>query len=204
VSSRVIDVVSPIGGEDQSRAEAYILLALLLAAPPRAEVLEIAKGLSGDDSAFGQAITALSAVARTTNISALGEEYHQLFVGMEMGEIVPYASYYLTGALYTKPLARLRVDMARLGIARSPDVSEPEDHIAALCEMMAGLILGTFGDTPAPVADQKDFFRNHLLDWAPRFFADLEGAQAASFYMPVGRLGRELLAIERQAFAMAE
>ncbi len=202
--NQAVDVASPIRGEDKSRAEAYILLALLLAAPPSVETLETAKGLSGDDGDFGKAITALSAVARTTSRSALEEEYHQLFVGMDMGEVVPYASYYLTGALYTRPLARLRTDMARLGITRSPDVSEPEDHIAALCEMMAGLILGTFADTPASLAEQKAFFQNHLLEWAPRFFADLEGAQAASFYMPVGRLGRELLAIERQGFEIAE
>ncbi len=196
-------MVSPVSEEDRFRAETYILLALLLGAPPRPEVLEMARGLVGGDTAFGKAITALAATARTASASALEDEYQQLFVGMETGELVPYASYYLTGALYTKPLAKLRVDMARLGIVRASQINEPEDHIAAICEMMAGLILGSFADQPAPLAEQKDFFRNHLLDWGPRFFEDLEGARSASFYMPVGRLGHEFLAIERQAFEIA-
>jgi TorA maturation chaperone TorD len=191
-----------VGEEDKLRAETYILLASLLAAPPSAEVVEIVKGLSGDATPFGKAIEALSAAARNMSGAELEEEYYRLFVGVEVGELVPYASYYLTGALYTWPLAQLRADMARLGIARARQTSEPEDHIAGVCEILAGLILGVFGEHALPLADQKHLFETHLRPWGPRFFEDLERTQSAPFYAPVGRLGSEFLKIERQAFAM--
>jgi TorA maturation chaperone TorD len=93
--------------------------------------------------------------------------------------------------------------MARLGIARADDVKEPEDHIAALCEMMAGLIEGSFGD-PAPLDTQRRFFDGHIAAWAPQFFADLEGARAAALYAPVGTIGQTFMAIEATAFTMGD
>src|SRR3546814_14918156 len=92
--------------------------------------------------------------------------------------------------------------MARLRIARTDDVKEPEDHIAALCEMMAGLITGSFG-APADLAEQRHFFDTHIGCWAPRFFEDLQAAQSAVLYMPVGTIGRLFLAVEAEAFDMA-
>ncbi len=91
--------------------------------------------------------------------------------------------------------------MAALGIARAGDRAEPEDHIASLCEMMAGLIAGSFG-TPADPAEQKRFFERHMARWAGRLFEDLEKAQAARFYKAVGAVGREFLAVEAEAFRM--
>jgi TorA maturation chaperone TorD len=93
--------------------------------------------------------------------------------------------------------------MARLGIGRRDDVPEPEDHIAALCEMMAGLITGAFGE-PASLDEQRRFFTRHLASWAPRFFEDLQAARAAVLYMPVGRIGRIFIAIEAEAFGMLD
>ena len=93
--------------------------------------------------------------------------------------------------------------MARLGIARADHVKEPEDHIAALCEMMAGLIEGSFGE-PAPLGAQRRFFDGHLAAWAPQFFADLESARAAVLYAPVGTVGQAFMAIEATAFTMTD
>jgi TorA maturation chaperone TorD len=115
---------------------------------------------------------------------------------------VPFASFYLTGFLHEKPLAKLRGAMAELGIAARDDVFEPEDHIAALAEMMAGLITGAFG-APADLPTQQRFFEDHIAGWAGRFFEDLEKAPSADFYKPVGALGRALVGIETQAYAMA-
>ena len=92
--------------------------------------------------------------------------------------------------------------MARLGIARSDDVSEPEDHIAALCEMMHGFTTGVFGK-PLPLTEQRRFFHAHIADWASKFFEDLEAADAADFYASVGRVGRMFMAVEAEAFEMA-
>jgi TorA maturation chaperone TorD len=189
--------------EEALRAAQYRLLSRFLAAPPDQSLLELAAGLKGDGTPLGQGIAALAAQARRTTPAAAADEYGDLFIGIGRGELVPFASYYLTGFLNEKPLARLRGEMARLGIARADDVKEPEDHIAALCEMMAGLIEGSFGD-PAPLSTQRRFFDGHLAAWAPQFFADLEGARAAVLYAPVGAIGQAFMAIEATAFMMCD
>jgi TorA maturation chaperone TorD len=188
--------------EDRLRAHQYQLLGRLLAGPADAALLRVASGLTGDETGLGRALAELADRARQTTPAAASREYHELFIGIGRGELVPYASYYLTGFLNEKPLAKLRSDMARLGIARADDVKEPEDHIAALCEMMAGLITGAFG-APLELRVQQTFFDCHLAAWAPVFFEDLEKAQAAWLYAPVGTLGRVFMGIEKTAFAMA-
>jgi TorA maturation chaperone TorD len=193
---------APISDEDQLRAGWYALLAQLLSREPDARLLQMLRGLEGDDSDLGKGIRALAAAARGTTVESARQEYFDLFIGLGQGELLPYASYYLTGFLNEKPLARLRGDMARLRIARADDIKEPEDHIAALCEMMSGLITGSFG-APADLDEQRRFFDTHIGCWAPRFFEDLQGAQSAVLYMPVGTIGRLFMAIEVQAFDMA-
>ena len=95
----------------------------------------------------------------------------------------------------------LRGALTQLGVARAAQVREPEDHIAALCEVMAGLIDGAYG-MPQPLATQRIFFAAHIATWADRFCADLAGAKAAVFYAAVGQFGRRFVDIESAAFAM--
>ena len=191
----------PVAEEDLLRADLYSMLAMLLAAAPSKAVLENTEKLSGDSSELGEGITALSKVASVTAPQAAEREYNALFIGLGRGELLPYASYYLTGFLNEKPLARLRGHMAEFGIERSPDVKEPEDHIATLCEMMAGLIRGDFGK-PMTVEDQHAFFNTHIATWASHFFTDLEAAEGSVFYAPVGKIGRAFMEIEIEAFRM--
>ena len=190
-----------IAEEDILRADLYRLLATLLAKPPSADVLATAAALSGDGSDLGEGITALSRVAAATSQKAVEREYNALFIGLGRGELLPYASYYLTGFLNEKPLARLRAHMGQFGIERSADVKEPEDHIATLCEIMSGLILGDYG-APLSVEDQHAFFNTHVATWAPHFFKDLEAAEGSVFYAPVGKIGRAFMEIEIEAFRM--
>ena len=187
--------------EELLRARIYGLLARLLAAPPDAPLLTSLTALTGDDSELGRAFTALAEAAGAAAPAGVAEEYHDLFIGLTRGELLPYGSYYLTGFLNEKPLAELRDALAGLGIARAADVKEPEDHVAALCEVMAGLIAGAYG-SPQPLAVQRSFFETHMAPWVGRFFADLEGAEAAVFYAAVGMLGRRFVEIESAAFAM--
>jgi TorA maturation chaperone TorD len=187
--------------EDRLRADQYQLLAALLAAPAQPRLLRLASSFAGDDTEYGRALAELAARVGRTTPEAASREYHVLFIGIGAGELIPYASYYLTGFLHEKPLAKLRGDMARLGIARAKTVKEPEDHIAALCEMMAGLITGAFG-APLDLAGQRRFFETHLAPWAPLFFEDLEKAGSAWLYAPVGTLGRVFMGIEKTALAM--
>lgn len=197
-----IAAVQPKADEaDQLRADLYRLLARLFSGPLDGAALASVAGLQGDGSELGQAISALATTARDTTPDAAAEEYQQIFVGVSRGLLLPYGSYYLTGFLHEKPLARLRADMAPLGIARRAGVVEPEDHIAALMEMMAGLIDGDFS-APQPLSVQSDFFARHIGAWASHFFSDLEDLPQARLYAPVGRAGRLFMAVEAQAFEM--
>lgn len=198
-----------IDDADRLRAQAYGLLAHLLARPPSREFLGTVGALEGDGSPLGRAISDLAVRARALSGDPEGDrraerEYHDLFIGVTRGELVPFASYYRTGFLIDRPLARLREDMQALGIERAPGVSEPEDHIAAIAEIMGALAAGTVGaaDGEPDLPRQKRFFDRHLAPWAGRFFQDLEEAAAADLYRPLGTFGRLFLDIETNAFAM--
>lgn len=201
----VLEAVETVDGtlpeEDRLRAQTYRLLASLLVRSPDRDSLSQLGLLLGDESDFGQALSALSLAARDADPKGLEDEYHDLFIGLGRGELVPFGSYYLTGFLHEKPLAKLRQDMARLGLARDSQVKEPEDHIAILCETMAILIEGAFA-APADLQTQRAFFSDHIAPWAERFFEDLESAKSSVFYRPVGRLGRHFMTIEETAFKM--
>ncbi len=190
-----------VAEEDVLRADLYDLLAALLAKPPTRDLIDRVAKLDGDDGELGRAIRALTSLARATTETTAEREFNRLFIGAARGELLPYASYYMTGFLHEKPLAVLRNDMARRAIERAPNVFEPEDNIASLCEMMAGLILGRFGE-PEALAGQKDFFSAHIAPWAGHFFADLEAAKGSLLYAPVGAIGRAFMEIEREAFRM--
>ena len=78
--------------------------------------------LQGGDSVLGREVAALAARrAATTSAEAAEREYFDLFVGVGRGELLPYASYYLTGFLNERPLARVREDLAALGIERDAE-----------------------------------------------------------------------------------
>lgn len=196
------DSIDDVAEEDLLRANIYMLLARLLARSPDRAALDAVSDFSGDDTDMGRALNALSAAARASTPETVDEEYHALFIGVGQGELTPYGSYYLTGFLYEKPLAKLRLDMEHKGIVHGDNVAEPEDHIAALCEMMCGLITGAFRE-PVGIEEQQSFFNDHLAPWARRFFEDLEQARAAAFFMPVGAVGKLFMEIESQAFKMA-
>jgi TorA maturation chaperone TorD len=185
---------------DLARARYWQLLGLLLRAAPDDQTLALVGGLEGDTSPLGSALSKVATAARAADSGVLEREYHHLFIGVGRGELLPYGSFYLTGFLHEKPLARLRADLARLGVARAPAQADPEDHIASLAEVMAGLIAGDFR---ADTGTQENFFSRHLAPWAASFFADLEGAEAASFYRPVGTIGRLLVDIEATAYTLA-
>jgi len=194
-----LDAAVEVDEVDLLRSHEYGLLALLLGRAPSAEVLAAVATLQGDATPLGLAHIELGLAAGGAQPEALSREFFDLFVGVGRGELLPYASYYLTGFLQERPLARVREDLDRLGIERAQDRFEPEDHLATLCEVMAGLAAGRFAAEPG--ADRR-FFERHLAPWAPRFFADLEGAKLARFYRPVGTIGRLFMAIEAEAFSM--
>jgi TorA maturation chaperone TorD len=184
---------------DQARAQEYALLATLLSRSPDSRLIAGLAGLRGDASPIGIAHTALGDAAGRVGEEKVAQEYFALFLGLGQGQLLPYSSYYLTASLYGRPLAQLRESLRRLGIESAPGRSEPEDHAAMLCEVMAGLVGGGIA---APAGADRDFFLKHLLPWIGRFFGDLEHAEAADFYRSVGSLGRIFINIEAQAYAL--
>jgi TorA maturation chaperone TorD len=197
-----VDPVRPSPEVDQIdllRSHEYNLLAALLGRAPEPDFLGRLAQLRGDETLLGSAHTSLAEAAANADPNAIRREFFELFIGVGRGELLPYASYYLTGFLNERPLARVREDFGALGIERTEDQHEPEDHIAVLLEVAAGLACGRF--TASPGAERR-FFERHLRPWAERFFADLEAAKPARFYRTVGTLGRVFIEIEVQAFAM--
>lgn len=181
---------------DVERARLFALLGRVMGAAPDVLLLTQLRQLRAAEGELGETYGLLGAAAAATTPEAAEREYFDLFVGLGRGEILPYASYYITGFLHERPLADLRGDLARLGIERADGIAEPEDHIAFLCETFAGLVAGAFAAGPEEAAP---FFTRHIRPWAARMFADLEKAEAAGFYRAVGRLGR--LAVEIEAAA---
>ncbi|WP_375415238.1 Cro/CI family transcriptional regulator [uncultured Bradyrhizobium sp.] len=196
-----VSAKSAVDEVDQLRAAEYGLLSLLLGKAPDSETLLRVAMLKGDASDLGMAHVELGAAAAAIDDRAVSREFFDLFIGLGRGELLPYASYYLTGFLHERPLARAREDLDRLGIERAGASREPEDHIAILLEVMAGLARGDF---EADFGEQARFFERHLKPWASRLFADLEISQSATFYRAVGRVGRVFMELESEAFTLSE
>jgi len=187
--------------EDQLRADMYSFIANVIRTEPSQDLIDTIKNLKGDDSNIGNAIKLLSKFASTLHLSEIQDEYVNLFVGVGRGELLPFASYYMTGFLNDKPLSKLRNDMNMIGIERLEEVKEPEDHVSSLFDIMSGLITGKFGKQFS-ITEQSEFFEKHLNAWVHLLMSDIESAKTAVFYAPVGALGKEFINIEREAFRM--
>ena len=189
------EVVAPPSGADDDvvRANTYGLLGALLASPPRQELFDLLASIEIPSAdGLGSAWETLKRAAQDADVEAVDDEYHDLFLGVGRGELIPYGSWYLTGFVMDKPLAVLRSDLAELGFERRDEVKEPEDHAAALLETMA-----LIAAAPEHGIDvQRRFFDRHVAPWMRTFFADLRSAGSASFYRAVGQFGDQFLAFE--------
>jgi len=184
-----------------ARAQEYALLAALLTRAPDSEFLQRLTMLRGDPTPLGLAHIGLGEAAADADSTKIEREFFNLFIGIGRGELMPYGSYYIAGFLHERPLARLREDLATLGIERAEGQYESEDHAAILCEIMSGIAGGQFA---VPAGADRQLFEKHLAPWLGRFFADLERAEGADFYRRVGTLGRVFLEIESEAYALSE
>jgi len=192
---------SELAEEQQYRASAYSMLAALLREIPEQSLLNQVAGFAaidegGDEMAVAMSLLGLAAEKRS--VESIDEEYHALFIGLGRGELVPYASFYLTGFLMEKPLGDLRDDLIRLGFERASEVHEPEDHVAALCEVMVMLI-----QENADIEIQRSFYVQHIDSWLDRFFTDMAAAKNAVFYRAVARFGAAFMGIEK-SYLLAE
>lgn len=205
MSNRSMAQTAPNRSEyEELRAQQWRLISTLLARAPDDRTLDTLAGLTGDETALGQAYGALARAAATTESDAVAKEFFELFVGVGRGELLPYASFYLTGFLNERPLADLRRDLHLMGVERAQGRFEPEDHVASIADVMAGLALGDFdaGVLGCGAAGEAGFFARHLQPWAAQFFDDLAVAPSAEFYRAVAEVGRIFIDIEIRAFAL--
>ncbi|WP_394204247.1 molecular chaperone [Shewanella waksmanii] len=189
--------VREVSENDQLRADIYHLLAALLRSQPSAELLAFLQELevdADDDSEMTKAWLALKLAAGQFTSEQLEDEYFNIFLGVGSGEILPYGSWFMTGSLMDKPLALLRQDLMQLGFEREEEVKEPEDHVAALCEVMGVLIL------EAPGYRQLAFYQRHIGSWIERFCDTLAATPSAAFYATVAQLAKAFFEIEANEF----
>jgi TorA maturation chaperone TorD len=207
--SGTADIPLPLDPEDQARADLYALIARLLLAPPDADLLADLAGADSlhslqTDNPLDLAWEKLILTAGIMNVYTVRDEFDALFTGIGTPLINPYASLYLTGFLNEQPLAELRAELARLGLARVPGVHEMEDHLAALCETMRLLITGGRSGRRQPVQRQKLFFEKHIAPWYARCLEDIRRAGGANFYRQLADFAQAFFAIESEAFEMED
>lgn len=185
------------GLDEPLRVDAWSILGKVLAAPPDERILELLAGAEGaaiaGDNLLAASWDMLAQAAAKTSPAELEDEYQDLFIGVGRGELMPYGSWYLTGFLMEQPLARLRSELGELGFVRREGVTEPEDHAAALCDVMAMI---SAGDDAVPLEVQAGFFSRHIAPWMGRFFRDMQQAPSARFYRAVGQLGEQFVTLE--------
>ncbi|MGF1762132.1 TorD/DmsD family molecular chaperone [Aliivibrio kagoshimensis] len=188
--------------EQQSlRVDIYSVLARLYRAAPDKPIITWLQGLDVEEVAnqinpMAEAWSLLKLNAQNSSLDSIEDEYQNLFIGIGRGEIVPFASWYLTGSLMEMPLAHLRNDLMQLGYAREASVKEPEDHFAALLEVMA-MLVGSDNEK------QQHFFNRHLASWFERFCHDLKRSKSSVFYAALAELTLTYLTIEQTRFIEA-
>jgi TorA maturation chaperone TorD len=193
--------------EETARAELYGLLALLYYAPPAPDLIAQLRVAVTEAPAAGGFLEepwrALVGIAREMDDASITTEYTTLFGGVGKPEVYLFGSFYLSGFLNEKPLAALRADIAELGLARMDAMSETEDHIAYLCEVMRYLIAGD-DVAVANLTRQHAFFSTHVQPWALRLCDALQAHPKARFYAAVAGLTRAFVAVEAQGFDMLD
>ncbi len=193
--------------EETARAEVYGLLAQLYYAAPAGELLGGLRVAVTEAPAAGAFLEEpwrnLVAAARDLDAQALAAEYSTLFGGVGKPEVYLFGSHYLSGFLNDKPLARLRTQLAALGLEREESVPETEDHIAYLCEVMRYLIAGDDAAV-ANLTRQRDFFAAHLQPWVAALCDAIAAHPAANFYKALAAFTQAFFSIEAQGFDMLD
>ena len=189
--------------EETARAEIYGLLAQLFYQVPSPELLAQLRVAVTDAPVAGGFLEEpwgqLVAASRVSTEGDVGSEYNQLFGGVGKPEIYLYASHYVSGFLNDKPVARLREDLAALGLERDDSMSETEDHFACLCEVMRYLIAGD-DVAISNLTQQREFFAKHVQPWVQEMLDVIMKHPRAKFFAQLAAFTQAFLSIETQGF----
>jgi TorA maturation chaperone TorD len=189
--------------EETARAEIYGLLSQLFYAAPSDELLgqlQVAVTEAPDAGGFlEEPWRELVASARSLNSAQIAAEFNSLFGGVGKPEVYVFGSHYLSGFLNEKPLVRLRDDLAELGLGRTEGMSETEDHVAYVFEVMRFLIAGD-DVAVANLTRQQAFFTQHVQSWLPALCQVLQSQPRAVFYARVAAFTEAFISVEAQGF----
>ena len=201
MSGQPVQFVRTLAAEDQARANFYALLSRLFYAPADAGLLAAlaaADELEAEDERLARDWRELCAAAANVQVEDLREEYETAFVGTGRAPITLYATAYSIQYTNDVPLAALRGELTRLGLARRSDAGEPEDHIAALCDVMRHLI----AEQQLDPGTQKRFFERWIAPNFESLCAAIERSELGAFYKSSGRLAKTFFSLEQAAFEM--
>jgi TorA maturation chaperone TorD len=191
--------------EETARSEIYGLIAAVLYASPATDLIAQIRASATDTPAAGAFLEEpwrqFVGIARSMTNQAIQDEYEMLFGGVGKPEVYLYGSHYLSGFLNEKPLARLRTELASLGLERSEAMSDTEDHFAYLCEVMRYLIAGD-DVAVANLTRQREFFAAHIQPWANQMCDAIQSNTKANFYASLAELIRAFISVEAQGFDM--
>ena len=200
-------LVSSALDEETARAEVYGLVSALYYAAPATDMLENMRVAVTQAPAAGALLeiswAELVAAAREFTAEQIGREFDALFGGVGKPEVYLFGSHYLSGFLNEKPLAALRGDIAALGLARDEAMSETEDHVAYVCEVMRYLI-ACDDAAVANLTRQREFFARHLQPWVPGMCEAVALHPKARFYRALANFTLAFLDIESQGFDMLD
>lgn len=198
---------SPALDEETARAEVYGLLAQLYYAPPDAGLLAALRVAVTEAPAAGAFLEEpwreVVAAARAMDDAAIAGEYDALFGGIGKPEVYLYGCHYISGFLNEKPLVRLRSALDAMGLARDESMTDTEDHVAYLCEVMRYLIAGD-DVAVANLTRQREFFVTHLQPWIAAMCDAVVAHPKARFYAALAGFTRAFMSVEAQGFDMLE
>lgn len=187
--------------EEQARANFYALISRLFYCAPDAGLLAAlaqADDLDADDEIIASAWRDLTKAAANAEPEAVREEYEAAFIGTGKAPITLYTSAYSVRYSNEMPLAALRGELAALGLGRRTDATEPEDHIAALCDVMRHFI----AEQERDLAEQRRFFERWIHPIVEPLCNAIEASELTAFYKRVGRMAKAFFSLERSAFEM--
>jgi TorA maturation chaperone TorD len=200
-----VSVARLLPPEEAARGDFYALLAALLVRAPSAGLLAnlaAAAPIEGDP-ALARAWRGLVEASSAMDADAAAMEHEELFAAVGKAPVSIYAGHYVGAPAIDHPRVRLQAVLAELGLSRAERVSEPEDHIGALLEVMRVLVAGAPGRQPAPLSEQKRFYQGYVEAAATAFFKALAEAPQANYYRHAAAVGAAFMALESQSFSLA-
>jgi TorA maturation chaperone TorD len=186
--------------EDQARADFYALLASLFYRAPDARLLQAIAIAEPPSGVLGPAWQKLADASNVVPEDAVQEEYDAVFVGVGKPPVMLYGSFYMAGFMMEKPLAALRQNLGELGFARADSVREPEDHLAAICDVMRAMILGDLENKPQTIETQRQFFLTHVKPWVFACTDAVSAYHQANYYKHVAGFAKQFFQVELEAF----